>query len=229
MDKTKVLIVENEIFTAHNIKNTLMEFGYEVLDIILNFEEALESLHKSVPDVIITDIKLQGNKDGIELVKQIQKLKNIPIIYLTSYDDDETMARAIQTNPVSYLIKPFIKSQLKSALLLAVFKINRSNKLIIDKRCKPLGFDYYFDMETKSLFYKNKPIKLSVNERKLLTILVEAKGSIVSFYEIEYILWPESQVTSGAIRTLVYRLRSKLEYKLIEAVPQKGFRLSPVF
>lgn len=229
MDKTKVLIVENEVLTALNIKSTLIKFGYEILGIVSSYEETLESLDRSLPDIIITDTKLRAEKDGIELVKQIQKLKNIPIIYLTSYDDDETMARAIETNPVSYLIKPFIKSQLKSALLLAVFKINRSNKLIIDKRCKPLGFDYYFDMETKSLFYKNKPIKLSVNERKLLTILIESKGSIVSFYEIEYIIWPESQVTSGAIRTLVYRLRTKLEYKLIEAVPQKGFRLSPVF
>jgi DNA-binding response OmpR family regulator len=229
MNKAKILIVEKENAEAINIKNTILGFGYEVINIVSNYTDTLKVIDMKIPDIITMGINLENGEDGIELAKEIQKLKNIPIIYLTTCDDDETMTRAIETNPISYLLKPINKNELKSALLLAMFKINRSNQLIIDKRCTPLGFDYYFDMETQSLFLKTTPIKLSVKERKLLSILVEAKGSPVSFYEIEYIIWPQSQVTNGAIRTLVYRLRAKLEHKLIEAVPPQGFKLTPVF
>ncbi len=66
-------------------------------------------------------------------------------------------------------------------------------------------------------------------KKKLLTILVEAKGSIVSFSNLEYYIWPDAPVSNSALRTLIYRLRSKLEYKLVETIPSIGCKLTPYF
>ncbi|RXK13481.1 DNA-binding response regulator [Halarcobacter mediterraneus] len=226
--KTKILIVEDEILVALDIKNSLIKFGFDVIGITVNYDETLSFIRKFTPDIILMDIHLENSKDGICIVEDMQKIKNIPVIYLTAYYDEKTVNRAIQTNPISYLLKPFNREELKSTIMLAMFKINRFNKFTVDKNCTPLGFDYFYDVCNEILFYKNMPIKLSLNERKLLTILVEAKGSVVSFREIEYLIWTDEPVSDGAIRTLVHRLRIKLEYKIIETIPTVGYKLSPL-
>lgn len=227
--KTKIMIVEDEILVALDIESTLQKMDFEVIGIAVDYNEAIELVKKNLPDIILMDIQLENSKDGIYTAQKIQKIKNIPIIYLTAFFDEETVNRAIQTNPVSYLLKPFNMDELKSTIMLAVFKINRLNKYTIEKNCTPLGFDYFYDAENEMLFFKNIPIKLSVNERKLLTILVQAKGAVVSFREIELLIWTEEPVSDGALRTLIHRLRIKLEYKTIETLPSIGCKLSPIF
>ncbi len=74
------------------------------------------------------DINLKNSKDGIETAKEIQKIENIPIIYLTAYSDENTIERAIKTNPISYLLKPFKREELKSTILLGLYKIYESNQ-----------------------------------------------------------------------------------------------------
>ncbi len=175
------------------------------------------------------DINLGNSKDGIETVKDIQKIENIPIIYLTAYSDENTIKRAIETNPISYLLKPFKREELKTAILLGLFKLHKSNQVNIDNKCKSIGFNYYYDVENEILYYKTIPVKLSINEKRLLTILVEAKGAIVSFRELEYLIWPDAPVSDSALRTLIYRLRVKLEYKIIESIPSLGCKLTPIF
>lgn len=229
MKKTKVLIVEDEIIVGMEIESALKKLDFDVIDIATNYNEALSAIKVITPDIILMDINLRDSKDGIDTTIEIQKNKNIPIIYLTAYFDEKTVNRAIETNPVSYLLKPFKREELKSTIMLAMYKINRSNKYIVDKKCFPLGFEYFYDLSNEILFFKTIPIKLSMNERKLLTILVESKGAIVSFREIEYLIWPNEPVSDGALRILIYRLRVKLEYKIIETIPTVGYKLTPLF
>lgn len=229
MIKTRVLIVEDEVIVALDIKKALMSLGFNITDCVTNFDDAISSVKRSKPNIIIMDINLKNSKDGIETAKEIQKIENIPIIYLTAYSDEETLNRAIETNPISYLLKPFKREELKSTILLGLFKMNKSNEITITDKCKNLGFNYYYDLDSEILFYKTRPIKTSINEKRLLTILVEAKGAIVSFREIEYYIWPDMPVSDSALRTLIYRLRSKLEYKIIETIPTVGCKLTPYF
>lgn len=229
MKKAKVLIVEDETIVALDIKSVLIELDFEVTDFVKNHDKAIVSVLDNKPDIILMDINLKNSKDGIETVKDIQLIENIPIIYLTAYSDELTINRAIKTNPISYLLKPFKREELKSTILLGLYKINQSNHIKIKNNCIYLGYNYYFDLENGILFYNNIPIKISTNEKKLLTILVEARGSIISLREIEYYIWPDSSVSNSTIRTLLYRLRSKLEYKLIETIPSIGFKLRPDF
>lgn len=227
MDKIKVLIVEDEAIVALDIKMTILKLGFKVTNCVTNYDDALHSVKTNSPDIILMDINLKNSKNGIETAKSIQKSKNIPIIYLTAYSDENTINKAIETNPISYLLKPFKREDLKSTILLGIYKVHNTNKSIIHDKCVNIGFDYYYDLYNETLYYKTAPVRLSLNERKLMTILVEAKGAIVSFREIEYLIWPDTAVSDSALRTLLYRLRAKLEYKIIETIPSTGCKLTP--
>lgn len=224
--KTKIMIVEDESIVALDIKKALNNLGFEVTEICNSYEGAITSVKNNKPHIILMDINLNAEKDGIDTAIAIQKIENIPIIYLTAFTDEKTVGRAIETNPISYLIKPFKREELKSTIKLGIYKMNKSNEEKIQKDAVALGYNYYYDLENETLYYDNMPLKLSLNERKLMTILVEAKGATVSFSNLEYLIWPDSPVSNSALRTLTYRLRIKLEYKLIDTIPSVGCKLT---
>ncbi len=225
MVKTKILIVEDETIVALDIKSAVKKLGFDVTATVTNYDDAINSFKNNEPDIILMDINLKDSKDGVKTAHDIQKIKNTPIIYLTAYTDDNIINRAIETNPVGYLTKPFKREELKSTIRLGLYKINKSNQPIIGKYCQCLGFNYYYDIKHENLFFQNKPIKLSIREKTLLTILVEAKGAIVPFSILEYNIWPNEPMSQSALRTLIYRLRAKLEYKLIETTTSFGCKL----
>ena len=109
---------------------------------------------------------------------------------------------------------------------MSVYKINNSNNQDINYKYNHIGSDYYFDMEHSNLYFKDQPIQLSVNEKKFLKILIEANGQIVDADKIQEQIWPDSDISDSAFRTLLYRLRIKLEYKLIETIPSFGYKLN---
>lgn len=104
MQKVKILIVEDEPIVALDIKNTLVKLGHIVTDTVTNHDDALSSIAVNEPDIIFMDIHLENSKNGIETTQDIQKIKNIPVVYLTAFSDDATMQKAIDTNPVSYIL-----------------------------------------------------------------------------------------------------------------------------
>ena len=226
-NKTKILIVEDEKIIALDIKESILDLGFDVTQTVKNYDEAILSIKQNEPDIILMDINLKNSKDGIQTASDIQKIKNIPIIYLTAFCDDNTINRAIKTNPVGYLIKPFKTDELKSTILLGLFKAKQEKYLETNliKGYKHLGSNYYYDDKKQNLYYESKPIKLTPKEKQLLKLLIDAKGAIVSFDIIEYELWDDTKISSSTLRTLIYRLRTKLEYKLIETILQEGCRL----
>lgn len=228
--KTKILVVEDEAIVALDIKQLLIKLGYDVVGVAKNYITTMEFIQHTTPSIIFMDINLKNSeKDGIDTVKEIQKIKNIPVIYLTAFCDETTLNRAIATNPVSYLLKPYKPEELKSAVLLALYKSNQYNNPEIDPKCQKLGFGYYYNRIDEILYYENIYIKLSKNEKQLLNILIDAKGAIVSYEDIEYYIWPDSPMSTSSLRTLLYRIRGKLEYKLIETVHSAGCRLTPKY
>lgn len=225
MSNAKILIVEDEAIVALEIKRILEKLNFEITDTATNYNSALNSVRLNKPDLILMDINLGNNKDGIETVKKIHSIEKIPVIYITAFADEETINRAIKTNPVSYLIKPFKRDDLKSNIMLGLYKNKQKNKEYKTNKIFHIGLNYYFDTKSNKLYYQELPIKLSIKETLLLKILIEAKGELVSFKELEYQIWPTTSVSSSTLRTLIYRLRSKLEHKLIETSPMFGCKL----
>ena len=104
--KIKILIAEDEIIVAQCMKIELEDVGYEVLDYVTTGEKAIESALANKPDVILLDVNLSGEIDGIETAEQITKTLNTTIIFMTGYNESSIFERAQKINPAGYLEKP---------------------------------------------------------------------------------------------------------------------------
>jgi DNA-binding LytR/AlgR family response regulator len=119
----KILVVEDERIFATTICIMLEELGYEQVQVVDNAEEAMRLFMAFSPDVVLMDIRIKGDKDGIAVAEYInQSTKPVPVIFMTSLDDKETFERAKNTNPIAYLIKPFDEGTLERTIELSIYK-----------------------------------------------------------------------------------------------------------
>ena len=123
MPRAQVLIVEDDRITAEDIRLSLGDLEYSVLGIASSGEEAIKKAEELRPDLVLMDIVLRGNMDGIEAAEQIRAALNIPVVYLAAaYMRGKTLERARITKPFGYISKPFEENQLGSALEMALHK-----------------------------------------------------------------------------------------------------------
>ncbi|BDZ69786.1 response regulator [Methanobacterium petrolearium] len=134
MSVVKILLVEDESIEAMDIKRTLESFGYQVPYVASRGEEAVEKALELMPDLILMDIILKGEINGIEAVSEINKL-DIPVIYLTAHSEESTIERAKLTGPYGYIIKPYDPIELKYAIELALYK-NKMEKQLKESEAK---------------------------------------------------------------------------------------------
>ena len=125
-DKIKLLIVEDDPIIATDLERAMVKMGYAVLDSLESGEEALELIKKEVPDLILMDIQLEGDLDGIDTSHMISKQHQIPIIFLTSNTDMATFNRAKLTQPHGFLSKPFRYTDIANSIALAFIDKNPS-------------------------------------------------------------------------------------------------------
>lgn len=129
MSKTRILVVEDESIVAKDIQKSLEKLGYEVPATASSAAAAYEKLEQIQPDLVFLDIKLKGDEDGIHIAGHIKEKYNIPVIFLTSYVDQETLDRAKVTEPYGYIVKPFNESDLKTTVEMALFKFSRDREV----------------------------------------------------------------------------------------------------
>lgn len=124
----KVLIVEDEFTIALDLKKRLTEKGYDVLGMAKNYKEALAQLEQNTPDVILLDINLNDEKDGIELGKKIRSQQSTPIIFVTSYADNDIFEKAVnEVSPEGYLVKPIRDNELYRTLKIVLKSIDEND------------------------------------------------------------------------------------------------------
>ena len=129
MGKPRILVVEDESIIAKDIENALKEMKYTVAGIAFSGEDAVKKAAETKPDLVLMDIVLRGKMDGIEAAEQIRTWLNIPIVYLTAYEDEKTLGRAKLTEPFGYLIKPFDERELHSTIEIALYKFETEKRL----------------------------------------------------------------------------------------------------
>lgn len=122
MASARILIVEDEILIARHIERTLCQLGYEVTGIAQDAVMALQKATEMRPDLVLMDIVIQGEMDGVAAAEQIRDRWQIPVVYLTAYADENTFERAKPTQPFGYLLKPFNEHELRIAVELALFR-----------------------------------------------------------------------------------------------------------
>jgi two-component system, cell cycle sensor histidine kinase and response regulator CckA len=118
---TRILIVEDEIIIANDIKIRLQNMGYAITSIVNTGEQSVEKASQDRPDLIIMDIKLKGRMDGIEAAELISSSLGIPVIFLTAYADEHNLERAKSVMPYGYILKPFQDRNLKIAIEMALY------------------------------------------------------------------------------------------------------------
>ncbi|OHD69072.1 MAG: hypothetical protein A2W19_17650 [Spirochaetes bacterium RBG_16_49_21] len=133
--KNRIMLVEDELITAMDIQRMLERKGYEVTATISSGEEAVEKAKEMNPDLIIMDIFLSNEMDGIEATDQIVREMDIPVIFLTANTDTTTLQRAYQTKHYGYLLKPIKPSDLNSIIATALQRHELESRKNVNSAC----------------------------------------------------------------------------------------------
>ncbi len=129
MTTPSILIVEDEQIVAAGLKKRLQEFGYAVPAMATSGPEAIELAGRMQPDLVLMDIRLEGQMDGIEAAGQIRSRFRLPIVYLTAYSNPEVLNRAKITEPFGYILKPYQERELHVVIETALYKHRMERKL----------------------------------------------------------------------------------------------------
>ena len=128
----RVLIVEDQGIVATDIKRCLEDAGFEVTGLAGSMDEAIREVSASRPDLVLMDIRIKGDADGIEVAKYLRLHFELPVVYLTAHDDRDTLERAKRAEPVAYLIKPFKPVELINTVELAI-KRSRADQQVRER------------------------------------------------------------------------------------------------
>lgn len=129
MPKVSVLVVEDESIVSKDIQHSLTKLGYSVIGAASNGEKAIDLAKTNKPDIVLMDIMLKGEMNGIEAADIIRDKISIPVIFLTAYADESTLSRAKVTEPYGYIIKPFKEIDLHTSIEMALYKHGREKEV----------------------------------------------------------------------------------------------------
>jgi len=175
MAKRKILIVEDEGIVALHIENSLKSLGYAVAGMASSGEEAIKKAQDTRPDLVLMDIVLKGEIDGIIACEKIGALFDIPVVFLTAFGDEDTLQRAKVTEPFGYILKPFKERELHIAIDIALYKHEVESKLKMDKeRLKTL-----LELSHMSHIPENELVDFALDACVRLT---RSKGGYLHFF-----------------------------------------------
>jgi CheY-like chemotaxis protein len=135
MPKPIILIVEDECVVALAIKAQLTGMGFEVVDTCCSGDDAVQKAAELAPDLVLMDIRLDGEMDGVDAAVKIRATQDLPVIFLTAYSDDATLEHAKLAEPFGYLVKPFDDRALRTTIEVSLHKhkLDRSRKQLVSE------------------------------------------------------------------------------------------------
>lgn len=222
MKKLNVLIIEDESIISLHLKKSVIAFGFNVVAIKQDSTSVLKLIENTKVDIALVDINIKGDIDGIQLATILSKTYNIPIIFITAFKDKETLKRASNIDFSGYIIKPFREEELEVILNLTVIKYN----LLVELSILKITNKYTYCFEAQQLYLHDKAIKLTQKEAILLNILVHAKGNIITYEDIDSIVWTDTVVSDDSRRQLFHRLKNKLPDFPFELTKGIGYKIS---
>lgn len=202
----KILVVDDEKIVNLDIQGTLKRLGYGVVGDAVSGVEALSKVEKLKPDLVLMDIKLRGDMDGVEAANIISKTYDIPIIFLTAYADDATLGRAKLSGPYGYLLKPFEERDLHSAIEIALYKHG------MEQEVRRALHNAEIANEAKSSFLATISHELRTPMNGILGLSEILLGTGVDSDQKEYI-----ELIKGSATSLLNVLNELLDYSKIES------------
>lgn len=176
-----ILIVEDEPNYADTMEMFVDELGYDLAGIAGSGKEALTVFEEKLPDLVLMDIHLEGELSGIDLARIFQGQKPTPIIYITSYDDPETFAKAKQTGPYAYLIKPFDPDTLQRTMELAFQHAFAEGEQVFENSEEVI-------LASSSFFVKDRNRLIKIRIEEILWVEVEDKYCMLHTRERKFTL-----------------------------------------
>lgn len=168
MSKTNVLVIEDESIVSKDIQYSLKKLGYNVVGAAATGEKAVILAGELRPDIILMDIMLKGDITGIEASAEIKEKFHIPIIFLTAYADENTLAKAKVTEPYAYIIKPFKEIDLHTSIEMALYKHGKELEILKERDM------LYSIVENKEsadfIFVKSKSRLIKLNTKDIYYI-----------------------------------------------------------
>jgi len=133
MSKNNILVIEDEAIFSKDIQQSLKKLGYNIVGSAATGEKAIVLALETKPDLVLMDIMLKGDMSGIDAAEQIREKLSIPVIYLTAYADESTLAKAKVTEPYGYIIKPFKEVDLHTSIEMALYKHSKEREVIKER------------------------------------------------------------------------------------------------
>ena len=204
--KLKIMIIEDDASLAREIGLSLEKWQYEIV-VVDQFDDILQEFMGVRPQLVLMDINLPCH-DGFYWCSQIRQLSKVPVIYISSRDDDRDKIMAVAQGGDDYVEKP-LRMELLRAKIEAMLR--RTYEYKVRERIY-LEAGLCYDYAVQSLYYLKQEIDLTKSERRLFARLVESRPDVVTRDELMMELWnTDEYVTDAALTTIISRLRTKLK------------------
>ncbi len=204
-EKKKILIVEDDWATAGELKSRLEKMGYGVAEVLYSGEDAVEFAMENRPDLVIMDIVLKGNMDGITAAEEIRKCCSVPVVFLTSYIGNEVLDRAKLTDPYGYILKPFTGEDLHVAVEIALQR-NIYEKSLDEKERK---YRVLFEESIDSIFFLDQENSIIEANRAMEHLFLYRKNDLLQMNlrdlfagQVDYVFFEQELYTSGYVKNL---------------------------
>lgn len=164
MPKTNVLVVEDESIVSKDIQHSLKKLGYNVVGAASTGERAFELASQEKPDIILMDIMLKGEMNGIDTAQKVKEELQIPVIYLTAYADESTLEKAKVTEPYGYIIKPFKEVDLHTSIEMALYKFSKEKEVL---KARDLFYSLIENKDSKDFIFvksKSRLVKIKTSD-----------------------------------------------------------------
>lgn len=201
-----IMIVEDDRSLSGEICDFLERWGYRAVS-CRNFEDILGDFQKIRPQLVLMDINLPFY-DGYHWCRKIREISHVPILYISSRNDDRDKIMGIVQGGDDYIEKPFHLELLKAkieASLRRTYQYQVRDRVSIDE-------NLMFDQNSLTVFYGEKEVELTRSEQKIMEKLIEMRPGVVTRDELMMVLWNTDEfVSDGTLTTMISRLRKKLE------------------
>lgn len=204
----KVLVVDDEVQIRKQLKIGLTGFGYEVTS-AENGNEALIKIAQEQPDVVILDISLGSEPDGIEVSRRLREWSNTSVIMLSVHDEEKTKVQALTIGADDYLTKPFSMAELNARILAVRRRVTAEPG--VDPRAEIRVGDLYINLAQRIVEVEGEPVHLTPKEYDLLRLLATHPGKVMTHRAILKEVWgSEYGEMDHYVRVFVNQIRKKL-------------------
>jgi DNA-binding response OmpR family regulator len=229
----KIVIVEDEVITQRFLQDIFSQYDTAVVGCFDNAGDLLANIKGLACDMILMDINIKGPVDGIQLARKILEKHDLPIVFITAHNDDETLEETLELSPYGFICKPFTSKDVVVTLQIAYKRYLAHTKALdaqsittaINSEDITISEKYRYAKNTAQLYRDGTPINLTKNQSALIEILVQNLDQTVSYEVLVSFIWGEGHISDSALRTLVYSLRKLLPDLPIVSHSKAGYAL----